>query len=53
MTCKLLTKYFLSGACALTVHYIYNIEHRNLETRKTLTTSQFRYETFEFKGSST
>ena len=25
--------------------YIY-IEHRNLETRKTLTTSQFRYETF-------
>ena len=36
--------------------YIYNIEHRNLETRKTLTTSLFRYETFyypEFKGSST
>ena len=26
--------------------YIYNIEHRNLETRKTLTTSLFRYETF-------
>ena len=28
--------------------YIYNIEHRNLETRKTLTTSQFRYETFYY-----
>ena len=27
--------------------YIY-IEHRNLETRKTLTTSQFRYETFYY-----
>ena len=26
--------------------YIYHIEHRNLETRKTLTTSQFKYETF-------
>ena len=35
---------------------IYNIEPRNLETRKTLTTSQFGYETlitFEFKGFST
>ena len=29
--------------------YIY-IEHRNLEIRKTLTTSQFRYETFYYLG---
>ena len=27
--------------------YIY-IEYRNLKTRKTLTTSQFRYETFYY-----
>ena len=28
--------------------YIYTSEHRDLETRKTLTTSQFRYETFYY-----
>ena len=28
--------------------HIYNIERRNLETRKTLTTSLFRYETFYY-----
>ena len=37
------------GKWTCNVHiYIYNIEHRNLETRKTLTNSLFRHETFYY-----
>ena len=32
--------------CTWDVHICIYIKHRNLETRKTLTTSQFRYESF-------
>ena len=32
--------------CTWDVHYIYNIEHRNLETH--VTTSQLRYEIFYY-----